>query len=178
MNILCLFPKYRELESHLEGAVLKASAMEARAREAETAAGNDRLELKGCREELQDRNLELVNLRNAYDELTTEKLRLSDRLDSVIADKDRLWSLFETANSGLMDSLKMQVNHLNQRSGAGIPYPEAGSLPVGAVKIQEGGPIGRRGRMLPSQAAVDQVQEFVRSEYGPRVAKSIMEQIS
>ena len=52
-------------------------------------------------------------------------------------------------------ALHTQVNHATQRAGGGVPYPEASALPDERVaKLQKSGPIGRRGRMLPSQVAM------------------------
>lgn len=96
---------------------------------------------------------DLAECRAALAELSTEKLVLQDRLDAALADRDHLWNAMQEALTNERDALRMQVNHAVQKSGGGIPYPDSHSLPAASVRpVQEPGPIGRRGRILASEA--------------------------
>lgn len=109
---------------------------------------------------------DLVAAREALDELSTEKLLLQDRLDAALADKDKLWSTMQDALDNERAALRSQVNHAVQKTGGGIPYPDAHFLPAGSVReVQASGPIGRRGRLLPSEAAQRQTGRFLAEEF-------------
>lgn len=95
---------------------------------------------------------DLGNIREAYQELTTEKLLLQDRLDSAIQDKDKLWEEMSNALENERFALRMQINHAVQHAGGGVVYADAHALPAAVVRpIQKGGPVGRSGRLLPSE---------------------------
>ena len=101
-----------------------------------------------------------------------ERIRTQDRLDSAIQDREQLWGLVKESLAGERFALQTQVNHANQKTGAGIVYPDAHSLPMHAVpKQQESGPVGRAGRMMPSQAAAQAttraLEEYAASQYKP-----------
>ncbi len=105
---------------------------------------------------------ETESLRTAVNELTTEKLLLQDRLEAALEDKQHLWIGMESALQNEREALRTQVNHAVQRAGGGIPYPNAHSLPANVVREpQTPGPVGRRGRMLPSEIAQQQTQKFM-----------------
>lgn len=96
---------------------------------------------------------DLAECRAALADLSTEKLMLQDRLDAALADRDQLWSTMQQALTNERDALRMQVNHAVQKSGGGIPYPDSHSLPATSVRpVQQPGPVGRRGRILASEA--------------------------
>lgn len=105
---------------------------------------------------------DLAECRTALAELSTEKLMLQDRLDAALADKEHLWRSMNEALANERNSLRMQVNHAVQKAGGGVPYPDAHSLPAGATQpIQESGPVGRRGRLLSSEAVQQQSRKFI-----------------
>lgn len=119
---------------------------------------------------------DLATLREAHDELATEKLLLQDRLESAIADKDNLWKMVEEALGNERGALRAMVNHANQRSGAGVVFPDAHILPhKAAAQPQDPGPIGPRGRVLRSQMVAQANRDFIRREYmepvGPHEAE-------
>jgi len=106
---------------------------------------------------------ELAEVRESLHNLQMEKLMLQDRLDAALTDKDRLWNTMQDALDNERNSLRMQVNHAVQKSGGGIPYPDAHSLPAASVaRPQQAGPVGRRGRLLPSEAAAQQSSQFIK----------------
>jgi len=106
-------------------------------------------------------------LRQANTELTTEKLLLEDRLQSALDDKQQLWDLVKDSLHGERYALQTQVNHATQRHGGGIPYPDANALPAHTVRTQEGGPIGPKRRLLPSQAGAMRTRKYIMEELIP-----------
>jgi len=112
--------------------------------------------------------IDLDNLRASHDELVTEKRLLEDRLQSALNDKDKLWEQMQEALDNERYALRSQVNVFCQRSGGGIPYSEAHSIPPElAPRPQKSGPIGRAGRRLPSEAAARASADFVHAYYAP-----------
>jgi hypothetical protein len=156
---LRLFPIFRNLE-----ALVQIQAKKAEEFDAVSAS------LSEARVELESANTDLENLREAHQDLVTEKLLLQDRLESAMADKDNLWSLFNESLGHERYALQTMVNHAVQKTGAGIPFPEAHSLPSSAVKpLQPGGSVGRAARMLPSEAVGRANQAFIRNYYAEPV---------
>lgn len=122
--------------------------------------GNRRSELKAT---IRDIETDLTNCREALDAASNDRISLQDRLESALSDKDKLWGSMQDALNNERFALRSQINHANQKAGAGIPYPDAHSLPPAAVmKPQEGGPIGRKGRILPSEAIAKHDREFIK----------------
>lgn len=109
---------------------------------------------------------QLEDLRRSHQDLMTEKLLLQDRLDGALADKEHLWSLTQEALNAERSAMRMQVNHAVQKAGGGIPFPDAHSLPPAQVRVQEPGPVGRRGRMLPSETAAQTNRTFLNEYLG------------
>lgn len=107
---------------------------------------------------------QLGTLREAHQELVTEKLLLQDRLEAALADKEHLWAMTQDALNAERNAMRMQVNHAVQKAGGGIPFPDAHSLPPAQVRVQQPGPVGRRGRILPSESVAQQNHDFL-SEY-------------
>lgn len=94
--------------------------------------------------------------------LQTEKLILQDRLDGALQDRDRVWESFQAALAGERLAYQMQINHAVQKAGGGVPYPDAHSLPSGALpKQQAPGAIGRGSRMLFSESAARHNRQFI-----------------
>lgn len=115
-------------------------------------------------EECARNQADIESLREANQQLSTEKLLLEDRLESAIADKDRLWETMQESLRGERYAYQTMVNHATQKTGAGTPYPDAHSLPASEIrKPQAPGPIGRSARVLPSEMAQRQKREFVRN---------------
>jgi hypothetical protein len=119
-------------------------------------------------QELEAENARLIE---AVSELTQEKLRLQDRLDAALADRQRLWDL----TSQSIDEMKLAYqSHINvqwQKQGGGTPYPDAPHLPAHMVpKEQSHEPVGRRGRMLPSEAVQRASREFIQKAFGEPVS--------
>jgi regulator of replication initiation timing len=140
-SFLRLFSQYRDL----------AELAQAQARNCESLT----LDVEHLTNQLKSAEHDIASLQEANQELTTENLRLQDRLDAAIEDKQNLWSLVHESLDGERYALHTQVNHATQRAGGGIPYPEASTLPEDRVaRLQKSGPVGRAGRMLPSQIAL------------------------
>jgi hypothetical protein len=109
-----------------------------------------------------DLEAENLKLQEAVMELTNEKLRLQDRLDTVIEDRKQLWDLMRKSIDEMKIAYQSHINMQWQKQGAGVPYPEAPHLPASAVPVEQSHePIGRRGRMLPSEAQNRAAMEFV-----------------
>lgn len=105
---------------------------------------------------------DLKNLEIAREELIREKVLLEDRLSSALADKDRLWDAMQRAMDGERFALRTMVNHAVAKTGGGTPYQDAHALPASEVrKIQTPGPVGRRGRTLPSELAAKESERFM-----------------
>lgn len=140
---LRLFPQFRSLASLAE--------MQARA-------------VEDCDRKAQSLEHDVASLREANQELVNEKALLEDRLATALEDKERLWNQAQSALEAERYALHTMVNHAVQKNGGGIPFSEAHSLPPNEVrKIQTPGPIGRRGRILPSELAQRKTNEFVTS---------------
>lgn len=162
--LLRLFPQFRKLEQReakhcKELGAVRIERLSDLARSESNyqrvLEGNARLEAEqfDLKNQLASAESDLDSLRNANDELTTEKLLLQDRLDSALNDKDRLWDTMQQALNGERSALKTMVNHSVQKSGGGIPFPEEHSLPANTIRpVQQPGPVGRSGRLLPSEA--------------------------
>jgi hypothetical protein len=147
--LLKLFPQYRDL----------AALSEAQARNCQ----NMSLELEEVTTTLRSTESDLAAAREANESLTAENVRLQDRLDAAIEDKKELWDLVHTSLDGERFALHTQVNHAVQRAMGSPPYPDANILPTERLaKIQPGGPIGRRSRILPSEAMARQERENYR----------------
>jgi hypothetical protein len=112
---------------------------------------------------------EIEALRNEHARLTTENLRLNDRLDALHEDRTRLWELTQECLRGERTAYQMHVNQSWQRIGGGVPYPEAPHLPPQAVpKPGPSESVGRSGRILPSEAVAQQTNEFIQRMLGDR----------
>lgn len=108
------------------------------------------------------RSRELAALREANRELQQEKLSLQDRLDAVYEDRAKLWQLVQSSIEGERTAYQMHVNAQWQRQSGTVPYPDAPHLPAHAVpKIQTGEPVGRRGRMLPSEMVAQATRDYL-----------------
>lgn len=101
-------------------------------------------------------------LREALQSVTTEKLMLQDRLDSTLADRDKLWDMAQQCISQERVSYQMQINAQWQKQGFGAPYPDAPKLPPNALPSNDHGPIGSRPEM-PSAGVARANAEFIRS---------------
>lgn len=112
------------------------------------------------------------------DELIREKLLLEDRLSAAIADKDRLWDAMQQAMDGERYALHTMVNHAVAKAGGGTPYQDAHTLPPSEIrKVQVAGPVGRRGRELPSQIAARESERFL-NEYVETINPQATEKVA
>lgn len=138
---LRLFPQFRDLE-----ALVNMQAAGAEERHAEYDSLHE----------------DIANLEGVKIQLIAEKALLEDRLAGAIADKDRQWDAMQNAIDGERYALRTMVNHATQKAGGGTPYQDAHALPPSEVrKIQTSGPVGRRGRILPSELASKETNRFV-----------------
>ena len=171
--LLRLFPQFRDLESlvQVQAETIEKSESSVRA----DLAYRDK-EIQAVTAERDSFRTDLVFCRQANQDLTVEKLRLQDRLDSALSDKDHLWGIMQEALDNERYAMRMQVNFAVQPTGAGTPYPDAPSLPAHRIpKPQEGGPIGRSGRQFPSAVMFQQERDNLR-QYAESVAAMIPEE--
>lgn len=149
LRFLRLFAEFRDLED----------LVSMQARNFEASDGSYKV-LSAVNAELRT---ELEDLREANQNLTTDKLLLQDRLESAIGDKEHLWATTNRAMEGERYAYQTMVNHAIQKNGGGIPFPDAHALPPAEIrKPQLPGPIGRSSRMLPSEMAHRATSQFVR----------------
>ena len=107
---------------------------------------------------------ELAQVREALREMTQEKLLLQDRLQGARVEREKLWDMVHEALHRERTAYQMHINQSWQRMGAGIPYPEAPHIPPQAVPKPPGSePVGRQGRILPSEAVAQRTAEFLQS---------------
>lgn len=95
---------------------------------------------------------DLANARAAIQGESEERVRAEFQLDTLLRDRDRDREMLKEALHGERYALQSQANILSQRSGAGVPYPDAHKIDSPHL-TQEGGPAGASPRMLPSQRA-------------------------
>jgi hypothetical protein len=109
-----------------------------------------------------DLEAENLKLQEAVLELTNEKLRLQDRLDAAVEDRKRLWDLMSQSIEEMKIAYQSHINVQWQKQGATPPYPEAPHLPAHLVPQEQGHePVGRRGRVLPSEAVNRAAMDFI-----------------
>ena len=122
-----------------------------------------------------------ANLQDALTEVRSEADSLRQRLEASEQDRNELWALVQqsldaerAAYANERAAYQMHVNHVIQRSGGGVPYPEAHSLPNNAVPNldAETGPAGRQSRMLPSEAVRLASQRVVAQFIASKKAKT------
>ena len=92
--------------------------------------------------------------------LTSDKLILQDRLDSIMNDRAELWRMMETAIANERATLQMQVNFATQQKFGVTPFPEATHLPPEVSTQRDMQPISRR--MTPSEMIASGTQKFLR----------------
>jgi hypothetical protein len=113
---------------------------------------------------------DLAAARNACAAEAEERERSEQRLDVLTRDRDKLWELVAEAQKGERYALQSQANVLSQRSGGGVPYPDAHQIDNPAID-QKGGPIGPASRILPSQRAEwarqAAIEEIVKRDIAP-----------
>jgi hypothetical protein len=104
-------------------------------------------------------------LREDHARITAENLRLQDRLDAAREDRDRLWETMQESLRGERTAYQMHVNQSWQRQGGGVPYPDAPHLPVASIPKQGSEPVGRQGRILPSEAVARRTAEYIERSF-------------
>lgn len=153
-RFLRLFPQYRDLQN--------LAAMQAESAEESASLIED-----------------LKNLTAVRDALIQEKVLLEDRLSAALAEKDRLWEAMQQAMGNERYALHTMVNHAVAKNGGGTPFQDAHTLPVAEVrKIQTPGPVGRTGRMLTSQIAMQESQRFVSQLAGQMTTPQVTEKVA
>ena len=106
---------------------------------------------------------EVDRLREAVAQLTQEKLRMQDRLDTATEDRARLWDMTFRCLDGERTAYQMHINQSWQRQGGGAPYPDVPHLMPSAMERTPGGSVGRQGRRLPSEAVGMKTNDFIDS---------------
>jgi len=109
---------------------------------------------------------ELEALREDHARLTQENLRLQDRIDTLAADRSRLWDTMQESLRNERTAYQMHINQTWQRMGGGVPYPEAPHLSPGTIPDPASAePMGRR-RILASEAVKQRQNEFIQEKFG------------
>lgn len=129
-------------------------------RELELETQRERDRISQYAGELQAKDLELEEVREALEARNRENLLLQDRVDSAREDRGKLWELLRDRLQAADSALKMQVNVGFQRSYGISPYPDEVKLPSGAEADLES-PLSTPRRMTPSEAMGKQTQRFV-----------------
>jgi hypothetical protein len=100
-----------------------------------------------------------------------QNLRLQDRLDTVEAERARIWNELQTALKGERDALQMAVNEHWQRQYGVAPYPDAPHIPAKMATVQEGGPVPIS-RTYGFTRVSRQIDRF-RNEYAARLKGAV-----
>lgn len=112
--------------------------------------------------ELEDTQKALELAISERDQLEVDMERLQVRLDAAEDERARLWQRLDVAVIEERRAYQSHVNIAWQKMGGGTPYPEAPALsPESTPKLQAAGPIGRRGRILPSQVVAAKRREMI-----------------
>ncbi len=69
------------------------------------------------------------DLRRELAEAKNQQLLIQDRLESALADKSRIWDLFNDAYHSSLSALRMQVNDAYKTKWGTTPYPEEWAPP-------------------------------------------------
>lgn len=77
----------------------------------------------------QDRDATVLELRDALQEASTEKLLLQDRLQASEESVSKLWTMVDDAQKRAYRAMEMQINFAVQQRFGITPYPEATQLP-------------------------------------------------
>lgn len=96
--------------------------------------------------------IDLAKAREACSAEAEEREDTERMLEVLTRDRDKLWELVTEAQKGERYALQSQANILSQRSGGGVPYPDAHQI-NNPTLTQEGGPVSGGNRILPSQRA-------------------------
>lgn len=108
---------------------------------------------------------EVRHLREGYSALTAQNLALQDRMDAVLEDRTRIWSILEQSMSGERTAYQAHINMAWQKQMAGIPYPDAPHMAEeSAPRPQSDDPIPRR--RLPSEVVADRTNRFLERKFG------------
>ncbi len=108
-----------------------------------------------------DRDVTVASLCETVQQMTTEKLLLQDRLDSLMNDRAELWRMMEKAIENERATLQMQVNFSAQQKFGVIPFPEATHLPASMEAGDARAPIP--GYRTPSQRIQARTNKFAQS---------------
>lgn len=109
--------------------------------------------------------IEVALLREENGRLEQEKLSLQDRLDAALEDRAKLWHLVQESLGEERKAYQMHVNQAWQRQFGTLPYPDAPHVPPHAtLKPASGEPVGRRGRILPSEMVAQAKRTFVENQ--------------
>jgi len=108
---------------------------------------------------------EVSQLRREYSSLTAQSLALQDRMDAVLEDRTRIWSILEQSMAGERTAYQAHINMAWQKQMAGIPYPEAPHMAEASVpQPQSGDPVLRR--RLPSEIVAERTNSFFEKRFG------------
>ena len=122
----------------------------------------------------QDRDVTVANLCETVQQLSTDKLLLQDRLDSVLNDRAKLWDMMQTAIENERATLQMQVNFATQQRFGVTPFPDAVKLPDSMEASEHSAPLGRR--RMPSEDMAFRASQFAK-EFRSRHQSTVKEPI-
>jgi hypothetical protein len=107
-------------------------------------------------------------LREAVQQLTQEKLLLQDRLDASNEERSRVWSMMQQALEGERMAYQMHINQSWQRTTGTVPYPDAPHAAQPKPVPANPEPLGRAGRILPSDRIARRTEEYLASTFANR----------
>lgn len=102
--------------------------------------------------------------------LSSEKLILQDRLDSVMNDRAELWRMFESSISNERATYQMQINFQAQQKFGVTPFPDAVHLPAEASAPGQVSPLSRR--QMPSEMIAAGTAKFLKEAHSRFAMKS------
>lgn len=110
--------------------------------------------------------VELANTRNTVTELQHENDKLTDRVDTLLEDRKALWGSFQESLRAERASYQLSVNSAVQRSGGGIPYPDAPHLAQQQVpQPGESTSLGRQSRISISDRVNSATSQYLQSKF-------------
>ena len=116
-----------------------------------------------------DRDVQVLELREALQEESQRAMLLQDRLDAAQESVSRLWAMVDAAQNRAYRAMETQVNYATQMRFGVTPYPDASHLPPSLEPDLDADPIVSR-RMVPSGMVADAKRRLI-AELNSRLTK-------
>lgn len=113
--------------------------------------------------ELDETQIALEQALVERDNAVNDRERLQLLLEAAQDDRAKLWELVSQSITEERRAYQMHVNMSMQKQGAGVPYPDAPSIPVASLpKPQRGGYAGGHPIMRPSDLVRRGTKAYIR----------------